>query len=125
MDRVKQGFLALICLLAGGGPATAQNRAEIRVNTAEKGAVVPSTLHGIFFEEISHAGLGAGNLQAALNDAVYVMSMEKNADLVKMSSYAPLLVNEHDVDWPVNLIHFNAGASGRCTTTGRSAGSSL
>ncbi|HEY8958266.1 alpha-L-arabinofuranosidase C-terminal domain-containing protein [Chitinophaga sp.] len=62
-------------------------------------------------EYATNAGVGAGNLQAALNDAVYVMSMEKNADLVKMSSYAPLLVNEHDADWPVNLIHFNAGAS--------------
>jgi alpha-L-arabinofuranosidase len=28
-----------------------------------------------------------------------------------MSSYAPLLVNENDVDWPVNLIHFNAAQS--------------
>lgn len=62
-------------------------------------------------EYATNAGVGNGNMQAALSDAVYVMSMEKNADLVKMSSYAPLLVNEHDVDWPVNLIHFNAGAS--------------
>jgi len=62
-------------------------------------------------EYATNAGVGSGNMQAALSDAVYVMSMEKNADLVKMSSYAPLLVNEHDADWPVNLIHFNAGAS--------------
>lgn len=62
-------------------------------------------------EYATNAGVGSGNLQAALSDAVYVMSMEKNADLVNMSSYAPLLVNEHDVDWPVNLIHFDAANS--------------
>lgn len=62
-------------------------------------------------EYATNSGVGAGNMQAALSDAVYVMSMERNADLVKMSSYAPLLVNENDVDWPVNLIHYNAANS--------------
>jgi alpha-L-arabinofuranosidase len=62
-------------------------------------------------EYATNAGVGAGNMQAALSDAVYILSMEKNADLVKMSSYAPLLVNENDVDWPVNLIHYDASRS--------------
>ncbi|BAV10274.1 Alpha-L-arabinofuranosidase C-terminus [Filimonas lacunae] len=62
-------------------------------------------------EYATNAGVGAGNMQAALSDAIYVMSMERNADLVKMSSYAPLLVNENDVDWPVNLIHYTASQS--------------
>ncbi len=62
-------------------------------------------------EYATNAGVGSGNMQAAISDAIYVLSMEKNADLVKMSSYAPLLVNEHDVDWPVNLIHFDAARS--------------
>lgn len=62
-------------------------------------------------EYATNAGVGIGNMQAAVSDAIYVLSMEKNADLVKMSSYAPLLVNEHDVDWPVNLIHFDAAKS--------------
>jgi alpha-L-arabinofuranosidase len=43
-----------------------------------------------------------------LNDAAYMMSMEKNTDLVKMGSYAPLLENVNDRDWPVNLIHFDS-----------------
>jgi alpha-L-arabinofuranosidase len=43
-----------------------------------------------------------------LNDAAYMMSMEKNGDLVKMGSYAPLLENVNDRDWPVNLIHFDS-----------------
>lgn len=62
-------------------------------------------------EYATNAGVGQGNMIAALSDAVYIMSMEKNGDLVKMSSYAPLLVNENDVDWPVNLIHFDASRS--------------
>jgi alpha-L-arabinofuranosidase len=58
-------------------------------------------------EYATNSGVGAGNMTAALCDAVYIMSMERNGDLVTMSSYAPLLVNKHDVDWPVNLIHFD------------------
>jgi alpha-L-arabinofuranosidase len=46
-----------------------------------------------------------------LNDAAYMMSMEKNSDLVKMGSYAPLLENVNDRDWPVNLIHFDSSRS--------------
>lgn len=62
-------------------------------------------------EYATNAGVGRGNLLAAVNDAVYIMSMERNGDLVKMSSYAPLYVNVNDVDWPVNLINFDASKS--------------
>ena len=62
-------------------------------------------------EYATNAGVGAGNMEASLSDAVYMMSMEKNGDLVKMSSYAPLLVNTNDIDWPVNLINFDDAKS--------------
>ena len=62
-------------------------------------------------EYATNAGVGAGNMQAALSDAVYILGMERNADLVKWSSYAPLLVNVNDIDWPVNLINFDAAKS--------------
>lgn len=62
-------------------------------------------------EYATNSGVGAGNMLAALSDAVYIMSMEKNGDLVRMSSYAPLFVNVNDVSWPVNLIHYNASES--------------
>ncbi|MEO5891334.1 MAG: alpha-L-arabinofuranosidase C-terminal domain-containing protein [Ferruginibacter sp.] len=62
-------------------------------------------------EYATNNGVGAGNMNAALSDAVYIMSMERNSDLVKMSSYAPLLVNVNDIDWPVNLVNFNASES--------------
>jgi alpha-L-arabinofuranosidase len=62
-------------------------------------------------EYATNSGVGSGNMLAAVNDAVYIMAMERNGDLVKMSSYAPLFVNVNDVDWPVNLINFNASKS--------------
>ncbi|RZK33522.1 MAG: alpha-L-arabinofuranosidase, partial [Hymenobacter sp.] len=62
-------------------------------------------------EYATNAGVGAGNMRAALADAVYILGMERNADLIKWSSYAPLLVNTNDVDWPVNLINFDAAQS--------------
>jgi alpha-L-arabinofuranosidase len=36
------------------------------------------------------------------------MSAEKNTDLVKMVSYAPLLENVNHRDWEVNMIHFDS-----------------
>jgi alpha-L-arabinofuranosidase len=62
-------------------------------------------------EYATNNGVGRGSMVAALSDAVYIMSMERNGDLVKMSSYAPLFVNVNDVDWPVNLINFDASQS--------------
>lgn len=34
--------------------------------------------------------------------------MERNSDVVKMTSYAPLFENINKKDWPCNLIHFNS-----------------
>lgn len=59
-------------------------------------------------EFATNSGVGRGNVLAMLNDAAYMMSMEKNTDLVKMGSYAPLLENVNDRDWPVNMIHFDS-----------------
>lgn len=52
-----------------------------------------------------------GNLYAGLSDAVYLMMLERNGDLVKMASYAPLFVNVNEPSWNVNLIEFNAAQS--------------
>ncbi|MBO9566287.1 MAG: hypothetical protein J7621_26170 [Niastella sp.] len=62
-------------------------------------------------EYATNAGVGSGNMMAALNDAVYILGMERNGDLVKMSSYAPLFENVNTRHWPVNLINFDAGRS--------------
>ncbi len=63
-----------------------------------------------------NGGVGSGNMAATLNDAAYMMSMEKNSDLVKMGSYAPLFENVNSPHWDVNMIHFDAARSfGRAT----------
>src|SRR6185503_4356641 len=59
-------------------------------------------------EFATNAGVGRGNWAAAMNDAAYMMSVEKNTDLVKMASYAPLLENVNHRDWEVNMIHFDS-----------------
>ncbi len=50
------------------------------------------------------------NLAAALADAAWMTSMEKNSDLVIMASYAPLLtnVNTKGMQWATDLIGYNA-----------------
>lgn len=64
----------------------------------------------IYVGEYACAGdVGQGNLTAALAEAVFLMGLERNSDLVKMSSYAPLLFNVNDIAWPVNMIGFDSG----------------
>ncbi len=43
-------------------------------------------------------------MRAALSEAAFISGMERNGDLVKMTSYAPLLENRNDRSWAVNLI---------------------
>lgn len=65
-------------------------------------------------EYATNNGVGAGNMLASLSDAAYIFSMERNGDLVTMSSYAPLFENVNTRHWPVNLINFDcARAFGR------------
>ncbi|MCR5313133.1 MAG: alpha-L-arabinofuranosidase [Bacteroidaceae bacterium] len=65
--------------------------------------------HDIYVGEYAcNGGVGAGNHLAALSEAAFIMGMERNSDVVKMSSYAPLFENENRRDWPCNLIHINS-----------------
>ena len=52
-----------------------------------------------------------GNVNAALGEAVFMLGMENNADIVRMSSYAPLFVNENGIQWRPDLIRFNSSQS--------------
>jgi len=49
-----------------------------------------------------------GNMNAALGEAVYMLGMENNSDIVVMNSYAPIFVNENASNWPTDMIHFNS-----------------
>lgn len=56
-------------------------------------------------------GCGQGNLVAALGEAAFMAGMERNADVVTMSSYAPLFVNVNNRQWNPNAIVFDADRS--------------
>ncbi len=47
----------------------------------------------------------------ALGDAAWMTGMERNSDLIKMASYAPLLVNVRNAAWRTNLIGYDALSS--------------
>lgn len=56
-------------------------------------------------------GAGEGNLHAAIGEAAFMTGMERNSDVVKMASYAPLFVNTKDRTWNPDAIVFNSEMS--------------
>ena len=48
-----------------------------------------------------------GNMNSALGEAVYMLGMEKNSDVCRMASFAPIFTHESDPYWPYDMIHFN------------------
>ena len=52
-----------------------------------------------------------GNMNAAMGEAVFMIGMENNADIVRMSSYAPIFVNENSIQWRPDMIRFNSSQS--------------
>lgn len=64
----------------------------------------------IFVSEFASHGWerGLGTMYGALGEAVFMMNMERNSDLVAMCAFAPLFRNVgKERYWPVNLIMFN------------------
>lgn len=57
-------------------------------------------------EYASHVPGKRRNLEAALSEALYLTALERNGDVVSMSSYAPLLAKEGHVNWNPDLIYF-------------------
>jgi len=51
---------------------------------------------------------GQGNLKAALGEAAFMCGMERNSDVVTMSSYAPLFANVNYKRWNPDLINFDS-----------------
>ncbi|MDR1115480.1 MAG: alpha-L-arabinofuranosidase [Tannerella sp.] len=69
----------------------------------------PRGKYNIYVGEYAcNSGVGSGNMAAALSEAAFIDGMERNGDLVTMTSFAPLLENVNDRRWPVNLIRFNS-----------------
>jgi len=51
---------------------------------------------------------GQGNLRGAVGEAAFMTGMERNSDVVIMSSYAPLFVNVNHRGWNPDLIDFDS-----------------
>lgn len=64
-------------------------------------------------EWASQEGEPTTDLHSALADAAFMTGMERNADVVEMACYAPLLVNANPggVQWRYNLVGYDAQAS--------------
>ncbi|WP_165227019.1 alpha-L-arabinofuranosidase C-terminal domain-containing protein [Aquisphaera insulae] len=56
-------------------------------------------------------GAGQGNLRGAVGEAAFMLGMERNSDVVAMSSYAPLFVNVNHRGWNPDLINFDGTRS--------------
>lgn len=58
-------------------------------------------------EYAAHLPGRPSNLETALSEALYLTAVERNADVVAMTSYAPLLAKEWHTQWRPDLIYFN------------------
>ncbi|HOZ84319.1 MAG TPA: alpha-L-arabinofuranosidase C-terminal domain-containing protein [Niabella sp.] len=58
-------------------------------------------------EYAAHLPGRPNNLETALAEAIHLTNLERNADIVHMSSYAPLLAKEGHTQWSPDLIFFD------------------
>jgi alpha-L-arabinofuranosidase len=58
-------------------------------------------------EYAAHLPGKPNNLETALAEALYLTSVERNGDVVSMTSYAPLLAKDKHTQWNPNLIYFS------------------
>jgi alpha-L-arabinofuranosidase len=49
-----------------------------------------------------------GNLSAALGEAAFMTGMERNADVVLLASYAPLVANVNGTQWHPDMIYYDS-----------------
>ncbi len=63
--------------------------------------------HVYLGEYAAHLPGRQSNVETALTEALYLLSVERNADVVEMTSYAPLLAKEGHTQWRPDLIYFN------------------
>lgn len=58
-------------------------------------------------EYASHIPGRANCLETALSEALYLCSVERNADVVEMTSYAPLFARKGHTQWNPDMIYFD------------------
>jgi len=59
-------------------------------------------------EWASHIQGRRSTIETALSCALHYCNLERNGDVVEMSSYAPLLAREGHTQWNPDMIYFNA-----------------
>ena len=58
-------------------------------------------------EDATHISGRRANMETALTEALYLAALERNGDVVHMTSYAPLLAKDGRTQWNPDLIYFN------------------
>lgn len=58
-------------------------------------------------EYATHIPGRRANMETALTEALYLAALERNGDVVHMTSYAPLLAKDRHTQWNPDLIYFN------------------
>eukprot|EP00898_Chlorokybus_atmophyticus_P004425 jgi/Chlat1/4984/Chrsp32S04961 len=64
----------------------------------------------VFVSEYAALGgdAGKGTLRGAVAEAVFMLGLERNSDVVTMASYAPLFTHEQYTVWEPDAIHFDS-----------------
>ncbi|MCM1077162.1 MAG: carbohydrate binding domain-containing protein [Bacteroides sp.] len=63
--------------------------------------------HVYLGEYAAHLPGRPNNIETALAEALYLTSVERNGDIVEMTSYAPLLAKRGHTQWTPDLIYFD------------------
>ncbi len=107
-DKVEGGIVEITDHHKYGSPESFFNSSSQYDSYDRKGPGVYVGEYGVT------SNVGNGNITAALAESAYLIGLERNSDIVKMSSYAPLFYHENDIAWPVNMIAIdNARVAGR------------
>lgn len=61
----------------------------------------------VYLGEYAAHAKGGPNLETALAEALHLANIERNGDIVSMTSYAPLLAKENFTQWNPDMIYFN------------------
>lgn len=59
-------------------------------------------------EYACHVASRHNNIETALCEALHLTNVERNADIVRMTSYAPLLARHGRTNWNPDMIYFNS-----------------
>lgn len=112
-------YMHLIACDWGGVPASAPVQIEDQHYYSSQSAFISySTMYDgssrsgpqVFVGEYAvTADYGAyGNLISALGEAAFMTGMERNGDLVRMASYAPLFANLNGMQWQPDMIYYDS-----------------